>query len=133
MSESGKKRILVVDDEPDIVVIEQVALEEAGYEVSSANNGEECLKMVAASPPDLIVLDVQMPGKPGFFVLQQLRENLETRAIPVIMVTGVGERLGISFSKKDMYDYLGHEPEVYLEKPVRPEALQQAAAKLLGS
>jgi two-component system alkaline phosphatase synthesis response regulator PhoP len=73
-----------------------------------------------------------MPRQPGFYTLRDLKDNPETKNIPVIMLTGVGKRLGITFSTQDIYDFLGIEPDVYLEKPVDPIFLRQVANRLLG-
>ena len=133
MTEQTKRKVFVVDDEPDMVDFVREVMEGAGYDVESASNGAECLEKLPDVMPDLIVLDVQMPGEPGFFVLQKIKENAKTGRIPVIMLTGAGERLGISFSNKDMYDFLGHEPDAYLEKPVDPAVLLKCARKFLGA
>ena len=82
--------------------------------------------------PDLIVLDVYMPRQPGFYTLRDLKGDPATKDIPVIMLTSVGRRLGISFPTQDLYDVLGTEPDVFLEKPVDPTFLRQIADKLLG-
>ena len=131
MTEQGKRNVMVVDDEPDAVEYVTAIMEEAGWEVSSASNGAECLAKLKEMIPNLIVLDVQMPGEPGFYVLQKIKEGERTRGIPVIMLTGVGERLGVDFSSKDMYDFLGHEPDAYLEKPIVPKSLCDAADRLV--
>lgn len=89
MAATGK--ILVVDDEPHIRRILQFLLEQEGYEVFQAANGEDALTMVDQVKPDLILLDVMMPKVDGFTVLGYLRENFETRQVPVIMLTAKGE------------------------------------------
>jgi two-component system, OmpR family, alkaline phosphatase synthesis response regulator PhoP len=72
---SAKKRILVVDDEPDFVAIVQSNLEKEGFEVDVAYNGLEGIEKVKASPPDCIVLDVMMPEMDGFKVCQELKKD----------------------------------------------------------
>ncbi len=132
MSEESRRKILVVDDEPDAVEFVKVALEEAGYEVAGASNADEGLAAARANPPDLIILDVQMPGKDGFTAFTEIQADPQLKAIPVVMLTGVGERLGLSFSSEDMGEYLGEEPAAYVEKPVDPEALQETVRSLLA-
>jgi diguanylate cyclase (GGDEF)-like protein len=88
---SGKARILVADDEPHIRRILQFLLEQEGFEVLMAENGEEAWKMVAVTQPDLVLLDVMMPGMDGFAVLSVIREGFETRSLPVILLTAKGE------------------------------------------
>ena len=132
MARKGKHRILVVDDEPDAVEFVRAVLEEAGYEVTSAPNGDQGIQAARALKPDLVILDVQMPGKDGFTAFADMRKDPELRAIPVIMLTGVRKRLGVAFSAGDMADYLGEEPNAYVEKPVDPRVLQERVRGLLG-
>jgi len=89
MAQSG--RILVVDDEPHIRRILQFLLEQEGFSVELAANGEEALACLKAEKPDLILLDVMMPKLDGFSVLRQIRANFDTRQIPVILLTAKGE------------------------------------------
>jgi CheY-like chemotaxis protein len=133
MSEQTKRKVLVVDDEPDAVEFVKAVMEHAGYEVESASNGAQCLEKLQKVTPDLVILDVQMPGGSGFFTMQKIKTNPETGHVPVIMLTGVGERLGVKFSQKDLYDFLGHEPDAYIEKPIEPTVLLRCAEKLLGT
>ena len=130
--EEGKKRVLVVDDEPDALEFVRAVMEEAGCHVVTAGSHDECMERLQQAAPDLVVLDIQMPGRPGFFTLQEIRKDAATSSVPVIMLSGAGERLGIEVSKKAMYDYLGQEPDAYLEKPINPDRLRDVALKLLG-
>ncbi|MCK5533838.1 response regulator [bacterium] len=82
-----KKKILVVDDEFDIVDIVKIFLEGKGYEVVSAYNGEDALKLIQKEKPDLIILDVLMPGIDGFEVCQKLKSEKDTMFIPIIFLT----------------------------------------------
>jgi CheY-like chemotaxis protein len=129
--ESGRK-VLVVDDEPDAVEFVRTVLEEAGYEVLSAADGDAGLAAARAEAPDLIILDVQMPGKDGFTVFAEARSDEQLKGIPVVMLTGVGQKMGIAFSAEDMGDYLGEEPNAYVEKPVDPEVLEATVRDLIG-
>jgi diguanylate cyclase (GGDEF)-like protein len=88
---TGKARILVADDEPHIRRILQFLLEQEGFEVIMAENGEEAWKQVAVAQPDLVLLDVMMPGMDGYAVLSVIREGFETRNLPVILLTAKGE------------------------------------------
>jgi two-component system alkaline phosphatase synthesis response regulator PhoP len=81
---SLQKRVLVVDDEPDFASIVQKNLEKEGFTVEVAYNGVEGLEKVRANPPDAIVLDVMMPEKDGYQVCKELKEDEQTRDIPVI-------------------------------------------------
>ena len=132
MEGQGKRRILVVDDEPDAVEFVRTVLEEEGYEVLSAVNGAKGLEVASAQKPDLVILDIQMPVRDGFATFADMRRDEELKDIPVVMLTGVGEKTGIGFSAEDMGDYLGEEPNAYVEKPVDPDALAKTVKRLLG-
>ena len=133
MKQEAKAKVLVVDDEPDAVEFVRAVMEEAGYQVVTASDGVEGLEKAAKEKPDLVLLDVQMPRKDGFVAFTEMRQDPQLKAIPVVMLTGVGERTGIRFSAEDMGDYLGEEPDAYVEKPVDPEVLQETVRKLLGT
>lgn len=85
-------KILAVDDESDVLLIVKTALQAEGYQVSTAPDGPEALKVAQEEKPDLILLDVMMPGMDGFEVLERLRKEKVTCEIPVIMLTGMTER-----------------------------------------
>jgi CheY-like chemotaxis protein len=110
MSTSGK--ILIVDDEPlNIDVIEQ-ELEDLGYQTVSATNGQEALAKVATEAPDLILLDVMMPGMDGFTVCRLLKEKAETQLIPVVFMTALGEKEHrIRGIKAGGYDFFTKPPD----------------------
>ncbi len=86
-----KKRILVVDDEPELVKAIQIRLETSGYEVLTACDGEEGLKKTKEYKPDLIVLDILMPKIQGNVMAAALKEDKETRDIPIIFLTCLAE------------------------------------------
>ena len=133
MAETSKK-ILVVDDEPDAVeFVTEILSDLKGGSVISAADGIEGLEKAKTEGPDLIVLDVQMPRKDGFSMFSDLKQDPVTKDIPVIMLTGVTARMGLKFSAEDMGEYMGAEPEAYIEKPIDPGALLQAAEKILGT
>ena len=75
------KRVLIADDEPNIVASLEFLMEQAGYEVKVAANGREALELVAAFRPDLVLLDVMMPGKNGYEICQSLKSDPATRAV----------------------------------------------------
>ncbi len=103
-------RILVVDDESDVVLIIKTTLQAEGYEVASATNGRDALDEAFETRPDLIVLDVMMPGMTGFEVLRQLKANENTATVPVLMLTGVSDKKKIQEALESGIDY-------YLVKP----------------
>lgn len=110
------KRILAVDDEPDVLMIVRTALQSEGFDVETANNGPDCLSIAAANPPDLFVLDMMMPGMTGFDVVRELKKSEATARIPVVMLTGVSERKMIQEALASGIDY-------YIVKPFEFEDL----------
>jgi len=87
MSENAKKKILIVDDEPDIVETIKFLLESEGFECLTAFDGEEALKLARESNPDLIILDVMLPKINGYKVSRLLKFDAKYKNIPVLMVT----------------------------------------------
>jgi DNA-binding response OmpR family regulator len=120
------KKILVVDDEPEIVSILKFRLSSWGYEPLSSLNGEEALKVAEAMKPDLILLDVMMPGMSGFEVLKKLKAQDSTKGIPVIMVTVAAARAEIERGLKEGAAY-------YLTKPYDAPELLERVKKLLDA
>jgi len=118
---ADKKKILLIDDDPDFVQAVQVIVESGGYEVRVAYDGKEGLEAVAEEKPDLIVLDVMMPVMNGHEACAKLKGDPETAEIPIILLTAVAERVTTStYSHRDM---LESEAEDYMPKPVEPSEL----------
>lgn len=84
-------RILVVDDIADNSFLLQTILESEGYQVEVANSGPDALNLIAAAPPDLVLLDVMMPEMSGFEVTQRIRQNSSLPFIPILLITGYTE------------------------------------------
>jgi CheY-like chemotaxis protein len=127
-----QRKVLVVDDDQVAVAFVRAALEPEKYEVVGAGDGLAGLSRAREEPPDLIILDVYMPGQPGFYTLRDLKTDPKTKNVPVIMLTSISKRLGTTFSTQDIYDFLGTEPDVYLEKPIDPMFLRKVTDRLLG-
>ena len=87
MAHASEKRILVVDDEPDVRNFLAACIEDAGFVVETAKDGVEALEKIEASPPDLMTLDMVMPRKSGIAVIRTLRENERYKSLPVIVIT----------------------------------------------
>jgi CheY-like chemotaxis protein len=116
-----KKKILLVDDDPDFVEAVKVIVESGGYDVKVAYDGKEGLEAVEEEKPDLIVLDVMMPVMNGHEACAQLKGNKETANIPIILLTAVADRVTTStYTHRDM---LESEAEDYMPKPVEPDEL----------
>ena len=123
MSETTRT-VLIVDDEATARDFLRAVMESMAWKVIEARDGETAEKIAVEQKPQLILLDVQLPGESGFSAYAELRQNSATSDIPIIMVTGIAEKTGMRFSGKAMGEYVGKEPEAYLEKPVDPEILK---------
>ncbi len=122
-----KRSVLLVDD--DAVFVDAVsAVLEGRYEVRTAANGGEALAAIAAAPPDVVVLDVMMDHlSEGFDVARTLRSSDATRAIPIVMLTGVDEVFNVRMEiGESWFPY-----DRYLQKPVAPEVLLATLGELL--
>jgi len=117
-------KILLIDDEPDFVEMTKMRLESQDYEVETAFDGNSGVYAAQRESPDLILLDVMMPGVDGFAVLYELRKNSATRSIPVVMLTAKGEIESIFKAQE-----LGAAD--YLIKPCEPEELLNVVTKNL--
>jgi len=123
-------RLLMIDDDPDMVSSVRAVMENAGWEVHSAANGAEGLEKARELRPELIILDILMPRKDGLTTYEELRGEDALRAIPIIVLTSAGEKLGFGFSASDMAEHYGHQPEAFLQKPFDPGHLLQTARRL---
>ncbi|MGA2988835.1 MAG: response regulator [Candidatus Korobacteraceae bacterium] len=129
MSDSTQKRILIVDDEDDVRVYLKTALEDSGFQVTTACDGLQALTSVRQQAPDLISLDLVMPGHSGAKFYRDLQKDKRLSKIPVLIVTGhARDELG----KADFNEMTMSGPGVYLEKPVRPGSYVAAVRTLLG-
>jgi DNA-binding response OmpR family regulator len=123
-------RLLVIDDDPDLVSRVTAVMESAGWEVHSAPNGVEGLEKARQLLPELIILDVLMPRKDGLTTYEELRADSGLSSIPIIMLTSAGEKLGFGFSGSDMAAHYGHQPEAFLQKPFEPRILVETARRV---
>jgi len=128
------KKVLIVDDDPDVRLFSATVVEESGYTPIEAANGEEGLKIVKKDRPDLVILDVLMPKQSGIRLYRELKTDKALIGIPVIMLSGVAKRTFLRSQKAltEFGDKPVPEPENYLEKPIEPEELAREIKKLLG-
>ena len=115
-------RALVIDDEPDQTTYVSTLLEDQGWQVRSANSAAEGLALAQEEVPDVVLLDVMMPERGGLSTLIALRKDEKTKAVPVVLVTGIQETLTHDFASF-LDRFKKHHPDAYLEKPVDPEKL----------
>ncbi len=112
----AKARILVVEDEKDILDLIEMNLEREGYKVKCVENGEDCIKAAREKLPDLIILDLMLPGMDGLDVCRIIKNDSKTRHIPVIMLTAKGE-------ESDVITGLEMGADDYMTKPFSPKVL----------
>ncbi len=117
--ENSKKRILVVDDEPDFLMAIKAMLEVNGFEVLAATDGQEGLSVARLEKPDLIVLDLMLPKMDGYKVCRFLKFDEKYRMIPIIMLTARGQEDDKQLGKEmgaDFYIVKSERPEILLKK-----------------
>jgi CheY-like chemotaxis protein len=137
MSTPRKGHILVVDDEPDFVAYLKAVLEEDGFTVTTAFDGEEALRHVRELPPDLVTLDISMPRKTGVLFYREMKSEKRLRSIPVIVVTGLRRtnEYAAPFIERffEFDDQKLPRPEAYLDKPVDKGTLLSVVKERLAA
>ena len=127
MAAKGKTHtILVADDDPEILGMLSLRLQKRGYQVLEASDGEQTLEAARAQKPDLIVLDVMMPGKNGWEVARILRHEDATREIGIVVLTAIGEKMNEMTSP--LYG-----ADAYIDKPFEFTDLEQKIADVLAA
>jgi len=121
-----RKKLLLVDDSPTVLLMERLLLQNEPYELFTASHGEEALKLARAEQPDLILLDVMMPDLDGLEVCQRLRAEEATREVPIILVTvrGAAEQVARGYESGCT---------AYVSKPFDGNELRSMIARLLGT
>ena len=128
------KRVLIVDDDPDVRLFNTTVAEECGYAVSEADNGETALDKIRKEKPELVLLDVLMPRQSGIRLYRELKTDKALKNIHVVILSGIAKKTFLR-SQKALTEFGGApvpEPEYYLEKPVEPETLAQTIRAILG-
>jgi two-component system response regulator VicR len=127
MNNKVAKRILCIEDEPEMIDLIRIILGRRGFEVQGATGGLEGLKMVRETLPDLVLLDLMMPDMDGWEVYQQMKADESTRGIPVIVVTAKAQNidkvLGLHIAKVDDY----------IPKPFSPQELLNSVERIIGN
>ena len=118
------RKALVVDDESDAREFVRAILEPDGWEVIEAEDGAG-IEKAKETQPDLAILDVEMPNANGFEVFTELIKLPETASTKIVMLTGVADKLGMRFSADDMGNFLGRQPDAYVEKPIDPDQFKR--------
>jgi DNA-binding response OmpR family regulator len=127
MNSTTVKHIVCIEDEPEMIELIRLILSRRGFEVHGASGGKKGLDMVREMLPDLVLLDLMMPEMDGWEVYQQMKADVSTRDIPVIVVTAraqnIDKVLGLHIAKVDDY----------IAKPFGPQELIDSVEKILGS
>lgn len=110
--------ILVIEDEPTHLKLAHVVLEAAGFEVTKVTSGEEALEVIEQNPPEVILLDMRLPGMDGLELAQRLKQDPKTRNIPIVAVTAYAERYR-------RMDVLAAGCDAYLQKPLDTHSLPE--------
>lgn len=114
--QKDSKKLLLIDDDPNLILLVKDYLEFRGYHVISAENGRQALDILATEIPDMIICDVMMPEVDGYSLVQKIRENSETNAIPIMLLSAKGQ-------SQDRVKGLNIGADVYMVKPFEPEEL----------
>lgn len=119
------KKILIADDEPNIVISLEFLMEQSGFEVKVANNGDDALRLAREFAPDLVLLDVMMPRLSGFDVCQKLRADPDLQKIKIIMLTAKGRDTEVAKG-------LALGADAYVTKPFATKDLLAKVREMLG-
>jgi len=120
------RRILVVDDEPNIVIALEYLMRQNGFDVRAARNGDEALAAVAEFRPDLVLLDVMMPVKDGYQVVRKIRENRELAGTRILMLTAKGRETEVAKA-------MAIGADGYVTKPFSTFELVAEVKRMLGA
>jgi len=133
MAHASEKRILVVDDEPDVRNFLATCIEDAGFQVDTACDGAQALEKLQADPPDLMTLDMVMPRVSGINLMRQIRGMEQFARLPVIVITAhAHDELGSEDIRGFSAFTSGLRPRYTMEKPVTPRKLVNAISEILG-
>jgi two-component system, OmpR family, response regulator VicR len=126
MSQETGRRIVYIEDDQEMIDLVTLILERSGFQVIGARGGQVGLDIILRNPPDLVLLDLMMPGLDGWEVYQQIKGTERTRQIPVIIITAKAQAidrvLGIHIAKVDDY----------IAKPFRPQELKDSIEKVFA-
>ncbi|MEW5984182.1 MAG: response regulator [Acidobacteriota bacterium] len=126
------KKAVVIDDEPDLTAFISSILEDNDFVVETANDAVTGEELVRTTAPDIVLIDLMMPGRSGVQLFIRLRRDHATSRIPVVMVTGIKEKMGIDW--RETVDWLKvHKPDGFFEKPVDPDRLMAVIGEALAA
>ena len=120
------KKILIIDDSQDILFLTYRLLTSNGYEVKAVVDGSKAKNLIEQFQPDLILMDMLLPDKDGIEICQEIKNNPQTKSIPVIITTGQIDAQNTPLAQEAEY-----QPDMFLTKPFDPESLLNSVAKLI--
>lgn len=120
-----KGKILVVEDEESLLMLERILLSSKGYSVTGVMDGKSAIEEIAANRPDLVILDIMLPEMDGFEVCRQIKDNPETNAIPVVMLTA-------KKSNQDVTRGMQVGADAYITKPFKSAKVIEVIEGLIG-
>jgi two-component system, OmpR family, phosphate regulon response regulator PhoB len=128
------KKVLTVDDDPDVRLFATTVLEEHGYTPFEAGNGEEGLQMIKSENPNLVILDVLMPRQSGIRLYRELKTNKSLADVKVIVLSGIAKKTFLRSQQAltEFGEAAVPEPDFYLEKPVDADVLAETIKKAIG-
>jgi CheY-like chemotaxis protein len=132
--QGGRKKILVLDDEPNVVIYLETLLRDNGYDTVSASDGSEGMEKALSERPDLITLDISMPEKSGVRFYRELKDSPDLASIPVVVVTAV---TGYGGKAEDFQKFISSRkhvppPEGFIAKPIDRDELLKEIGNLLS-
>jgi DNA-binding response OmpR family regulator len=119
------RRILIADDEPNIVISLEYLMKREGFEVSIAEDGEQAVAMIRADPPDLVILDVMMPRRNGFEVCQEIKSDPKLQSVRILMLTAKGRETEVTKG-------LAMGADAYVTKPFSTKELVERVRAMLA-
>ena len=132
--QGGRKKILVVDDEPNVVAYLETLLQDNGYDTVSAANGLEGMEKVRSEKPDLVTLDISMPEESGIRFYRDIKADPDLAGIPIVIVTGV---TGYGYKPEDFQKFISSRkkippPDGFIPKPIDRDELMKGVTSLLS-
>ena len=123
--------IVIIDDDPDVREALTLILEPAGYRVTCCSTGPEGKEVIRADPPDVVLLDIMLASpSEGFHLAYELRHDEVLRAIPIIMISSIGETMGMDYARELGSEYIA--AEMFLDKPLEASTVLNAVKETLS-
>ncbi|MFC1453175.1 response regulator [Verrucomicrobiota bacterium] len=127
----ARGRIAIIDDDEDNLAYMTEIVEEAGCAAEVFSDGASALATLKSQPPDMVFLDVQMPGMNGFEVLKGIRESDRLSGVPVVLLSGIGAVTGDDYDPDKIEDRYGVRPDSFVSKPIVPRDIQAELNRFL--